>query len=460
MIDDNLRLYLGNAQSPLLIAVSGGMDSVVLLHLLVKWREKFPCVLHVATFDHAIRPDSVEDVRLVVDLCHQWNVSYTMGRVERSLTGNIESSARQARYQFFAKVAHQVGAEWVLTAHHADDQAETILLHILRGAGLRGLGGMEMLAPLPYDDSLKVFRPMLTISRSQVEAYCQEHDLPYRHDVTNDDVAYRRNYIRHHLLPMMATINEDVVGALNRLGESARTDYDFLSSLALNAFEQALIVREDRFIALKREYFLGLHESIQRQLLFIMAWECYQQAPTYERVLEAFDTIRSKKVGSFIEFVGHNRLYLDYDALILGDYQSYLRHTTPYIRLARDCVIEIDLDGPSKIELGAGWQLLTTPEMMTDYQMRLSIAGVDQAVIRTRREGDYFAPAGLKGRGKKLKAWMIDRKIPQVIRDEIALIEFDGVIVAVLYGEEWTMGYQKSDHTGKYLYINKLSKNN
>ncbi len=457
MITDQLHAHLKQDSSPLIVAVSGGMDSVVLLHLLVQARADDRLSIHVATFDHGIRPEAGEDVDFVKSLCARWDVPCTAGKVDAPLSGNLEASARQARYQFLARVAHEVGAGWVVTAHHADDQAETILLHILRGSGLRGLGGMQVVAPLPDDERLQIFRPMLHLSRQQIEAYCQRHQLSYRHDRTNDDVRYRRNYIRHALLPMLATINPDAVGALNRLGEIASQDYDFLLDVTQSAYQEALLASDQRFIALDRAGFDRLHRAIQHQLLLKMAWDLYQLSPTHERMNQAHDLIHSSAVGMFIEFVGAHRLYLDYHAVIIGDYRAYFRQTLPYIRLEQEQVIDIDLSSPEAIYHGAGWRLQFSHQPPVAYQARLNVKGVKRGVLRTRREGDRFAPMGMGGRGKKLKAWMIDRKIPQAIRDEIGLIELDGVIVAVLYGTEWALGHQPAtDDAGELIYIKLL----
>ncbi|MCB9453227.1 MAG: tRNA lysidine(34) synthetase TilS [Anaerolineaceae bacterium] len=210
------------------VAVSGGADSLALLHILQELRPRLECDLHVATLDHGLRgADGAADAHFVAATAAAWGLPVTIGNTNvpalMEQTGQgVETSARQARYAFLAGVARDVGASLVATAHHADDQAETILLHLLRGSGLRGLRGMAFHAALPGFPEITLVRPLLATSRTEIETYCREHHLTPRHDATNQDTTLLRNHIRHDILPQLQTINPQIVPTLMNLSESAQ----------------------------------------------------------------------------------------------------------------------------------------------------------------------------------------------------------------------------------------------
>ena len=195
-----------------LVAVSGGPDSVALLHVLLAWDRgcEADCEFHVAHLDHGIRGEaSAEDARWVADLaerlglpCHQQRVDVPARVAERG--GSLETVARDERYRFLAETARRAGCVRVALGHHADDQVETVLARLLRGTGLRGLAGMPVRRTLPGGPpGCEIVRPFLTASRADIMQCLDRHDLTYRADATNADVAHQRNWVRHELLPML-----------------------------------------------------------------------------------------------------------------------------------------------------------------------------------------------------------------------------------------------------------------
>jgi len=238
-------------------AVSGGADSMALLTGLVfvnesrrrGWR------IHVAHLDHGLREDSEDDRRFVeaqaarLSLPLVWRREDVRERSEADGVG-IEEAGREARYEFLRETAEDVAAQVVALGHHADDQAETILHHIVRGTGLRGLAGMPASRPIRPRSAIRLVRPLLGIRRCDIEAYLQERGIPYRHDHTNHDPgAATRNLIRHELLPLLETrLNPRATEALIRLSEQARMADDALRFAAREALEQ-IISREgdDKF---------------------------------------------------------------------------------------------------------------------------------------------------------------------------------------------------------------------
>lgn len=432
----NVRQYkLFRPDERLIIAVSGGADSLALLH----WAWTHHDHIIAATFDHNLRDAAATDADFVRSLCAAWGVPCVVGQMTAPYTGNIEDTARLARYRFLARVAHHAGARTVVTAHHADDQAETILLHILRGAGLRGAGGMASAAPLPTDARLRLVRPLLDVPREAIIAYCEAHDLRPRHDPTNDDTDLTRNYIRHRALPVLREVNPRVVDALNRFGRVARRDDDLLTALTNEAWTACVIASTADYAALSRRAVAAHHPAIQYRLLSrALAGLLPAPAVTEARLSAAVDALNVAAVGSRIEMGEGVSLYMDYDALIAGDYHAYLTHGLLHIRPEQT----ITLSPPDDLMLGEGWRLRSSWTPLDDADARLNVAGVRDIALRTRRAGDRLQPLGMGGRSQKLKAWMIDRKIPRIVRDSVPLLVCDGVIAAVLYGAEWLIDHR------------------
>lgn len=224
-----LETRLAEAWSPaawadvtVLLAVSGGTDSVALLRSMAALKTSGAGQLCVAHLNHRLRPDADADERFVRDLCARLNLPCEIGHADvgrQSAGDGIEAAARVARYRFLEEVAGRFGARFVATAHTADDQAETVLHRILRGTGIRGLSGMRRTRPLGH---ATLIRPLLQIRRSELTAYLDALGQPFRHDKSNTDTCFTRNRIRHELLPRLQKhFNPEVVEALLRLGSLA-----------------------------------------------------------------------------------------------------------------------------------------------------------------------------------------------------------------------------------------------
>ena len=208
-----------------LLAISGGADSVALLRAAVALKTAGEGRLAAAHLNHQLRPGEADaDEAMVVALCRRLGVACEVGRVQLDLTGpaggdGLEAAARQARYQFLEATAARLGARYVVTAHTADDQAETILHRIVRGTGIGGLAGMARTRPL---GPTTLIRPLLGFRRAELLAYLDDLGQSYRDDSSNQDIQFTRNRIRHELLPQLAEqFNAGVVDALLRLGSLA-----------------------------------------------------------------------------------------------------------------------------------------------------------------------------------------------------------------------------------------------
>jgi tRNA(Ile)-lysidine synthase len=207
-----------------LVAVSGGVDSMVLLHLFKACAPALGVHVQAAHFDHAMRDDSAADAEWLRGVCAAWQIPLMVNRTEQALYG--EAAARTARYAFLAKSMRAAHADRIATAHHADDQIETVLFRLLRGTGLRGLAGIPVRRGA-------IIRPLLRFRKAQILAYAQQHDIAFREDETNASDVFARNRIRRALIPVMQSIRPaapDAVLTLSRY--AARTERAWRSVLA------------------------------------------------------------------------------------------------------------------------------------------------------------------------------------------------------------------------------------
>jgi len=253
-----------------LVAVSGGADSVALLRCLHAVRNPGPGRLIAAHFNHGLRgTDSEADERFVCELCQSLEVSCHVGRPSSGLQSageGLEAAARDARYEYLTTTAEQLGARYVATAHTADDQAETILHHVLRGTGLSGMAGMRatrMLSP-----AVTLVRPMLEIHRSEVLAYLAALDQPFREDDSNADLQFTRNRIRRELLPLLTrNYSPAVVESLVRLGKLAADARDVIDGLSERIVERALIECNPNWVVLDCRQLADEHRHLVRDAL-------------------------------------------------------------------------------------------------------------------------------------------------------------------------------------------------
>jgi tRNA(Ile)-lysidine synthase len=283
------------------IAVSGGADSVALLRCLCALIPKSQ--LHIAHLNHQLRgSESDQDENFVCDLAKSLSIPYhsrsqPIASLASEKNENLEDVARNVRYQFLQEVAKETQSRWIATAHHADDQAETILHRLIRGTGLQGLRGIAKRRELSPE--IRLIRPLISFSRTEIVAYLDEIQQPYREDSSNVDLRFTRNRIRQELLPLLRTYNPGISEVLFRLANQAEETFGELESQAKEDLTEAEMPRAHQICILKKDILQSLSRNavrnVFRQLWVREAWPIrYMSFDHWDRIAQVvFDEAKA-----------------------------------------------------------------------------------------------------------------------------------------------------------------------
>ena len=435
-ISFNKKHQLFNFGDSILVALSGGVDSVVLLHLLHRLMKEWGLKIHVAHLNHMIRGEESDgDELFVIELCAKWDVPCTVNR--RDVPGfqkkegiSVEMAAREVRYKFLDEVAREQQCRCIAIAHNANDQAETVLDHLMRGSGITGLSGM----PVKRDHYI---RPLLFATRDEIERYAQEQALSFQKDSSNEDVSYKRNRIRHNLIHIIEEqFNPRAVSALNKVSSIMTEADEYLDYSANEALKHCIRYKDRDKIILDIIEFLAYFNILQKYVLR----KALKHLGRDERLLnfKVFEKIRllleKRRYGTFLDLGQNVQIRLSPDELVIGTFHQH------------DEEIQID-SIPFKSDLWDGWNLeINRDGKPLDEIVKnsdLNVAWVDEDClqgtlkVRTLREGDRFYPLNFKG-SKKLSDFFIDKKIPFYERQRIPVLECRKGIV-------WLCGFRLDD---------------
>jgi tRNA(Ile)-lysidine synthase len=442
------RRRLCDPHARLAAAVSGGADSVALAHLLAELSNAGALTLvGLAHLDHQLRGEESDRDRefcaaLAASLDVPCDLERADVRAEAARRGeSIELTARDARYEFLEGARTRLGADWVAVAHTRDDQAETVLLRLLRGAGTRGLAAI-----LPSRD--RVIRPLIDLRRSEIVGYLEGHGYPWVEDSTNRDRRILRNWVRHELLPFVAARTGDgVIDVLARTADSAREDEACLEALARGA-EQRVRSGDGDAVALDADGLLREPPAIARRVIRSLLESVGGQPATWAHIaavaeLAAGDAASIRAAGCDVKLSSANRvLYfraLDSSGVRAGGAEGgEAKDASPH-DASRRLPVPGAVDIPeSGVRVRAECRQLTEIGGVTN----LSLGSASRAVIpastaepglfvRVWRPGDILQPLGLSGR-KKVQDLFVDRKVPRAARQAVPIVTAaDGRIVWV-----------------------------
>jgi len=399
------------------VGVSGGADSVALLHVLLRLAPALTLRLHVVHIDHGLRPDSARDGEFVEALGARFGVPVDVVRV-RITGGSVEAAARAARHGALEAAADRVRAARIALGHTADDQAETLIMRMLEGTGVRGLAGIPAVRG-------RLIRPLLESRHRDAIATLTAASLPWLEDPSNRDVRFFRNRVRHSIMPWLSeAAGGDVVAHLGRLARGAREAIDALDRVAATELER-LARDEDGALVLSRSALSALARPIAAEVLRAAAARLGSRAPLrawghrgLRRVLAGAPPRGPFRLGGVIVEVSGDRVRVG---------------GTPAPALASR-----DLTVPGRVELPEiGRALEAVVVVATDYavprerdRVAFDAAGLPtRLVVRPRRRGDRFRPFG--GGDRRLKSFLIDSKVARWERDRLPLVDAGHEIVWV-----------------------------
>ncbi|GAB4468058.1 MAG: tRNA lysidine(34) synthetase TilS [Anaerolineae bacterium] len=451
---------LGVEPGEVLIAgVSGGADSLALMHLLCTTHHRLavtPVIVHV---NHLLRgAESDADAEFVAGQAAAWGLPCHIERVDAAAFAarqrlSLEAAARQVRYAALARQAHMHGARWIVVGHHADDQAETVLMHFLRGAGLAGLRGMLPVSPLEIggEGHLFLLRPLLGVTRAELEAYCAGQGLAPRQDRSNLDTSYTRNRLRHEIMPLLEQINPGLRTRLVGLASLAAADHEVLeaalgrewSSLAREAGEGFVRLDRGRWQALP----LGLQRMALRRAAALAGGTLRDLG--FRHIEAAADAARAGTTGAQMALPAGLRLRVEYGAVVIERSDAETPAPT-WPLLPPGTAISIPLM-PCVVPLpDPAWQVVLAPyegprsgpawqELIADpWAAPLNLQGVTEPLsLRTRLPGDRFRPQGIGGT-QKLSDFMINARIPARWRGAIPVLTAADQIV-------WLCGWRVAE---------------
>jgi tRNA(Ile)-lysidine synthase len=407
-----------------LVAVSGGADSVALLHVMLGLVPRLRLRLHVLHVDHGLRAESGEDADFVTALAGGLGIPVTVERARVRPGASLEAAAREARYAALERAADRIGADRIAVGHTLDDQAETVLMRVLEGAGVRGLAGIPPVRG-------RVIRPLLAVRRHLIEAEVRALGIEWRDDPSNRDRKHLRNRIRHDVLPMLtATLDPGVVPALGRVARTARETIEALEHAASVELERLAVPAEGALV-FSRSALAGLPEPL--------AIEVLRQAAGRLGAGLRLRAWGHRGLARLLAPVAPRPFPLGgvtFEAS--GDRVRVAAHALPSFA---SCVLDL----PGRVELPEiGRTLVATvrPSDNLDFDRDPDHAAFDadqlpaRLLVRPRQAGDRLTPFG-GARPRRLKTMLIDAGVPRWDRERLPVVEAAGAIV-------WVAGLRRS----------------
>ncbi|WP_458407954.1 tRNA lysidine(34) synthetase TilS [Anaerotignum sp.] len=433
------KFHMFPRQAHIVVGLSGGADSVALLHVLYGLREGFQWNITAVHVHHGLRgEDADKDQQFAEEFCKKLEISCIVRRYDVKAEAKKrklgeEETGRLLRYEAFREIAGEDG--FIAVAHHRKDQAETVLMRLCRGTGLTGLVGMSPVRG-------NICRPLLFCSREEIEQYCRENDLMWREDATNQEEKYTRNKLRLQVLPVLEEINPKAVEHIAETAEILSVEENYLELQAAACYEAAKETAPKGEVCLNRKKLQELHPAMRKRVLRKAMAE-FLSADVSQVQIDALEDLLTKDTGKSRDFLEGIYAENRYDVLVLSRKKEKAEGYQSALPLGETVVIA---------EAGIAVTAWTgeKAESVSENTKCFDYDKVDgELFCRSRKTGDFIS---MKHGRKKIKDLFIDEKVPREERERVPLIAV---------GEEvlWAVGlrvsekYQPDENTKKYLYI-------
>ena len=410
----------------IVIGCSTGPDSMALVDMLLKIRDKYNLFLIVAHVNHNIRKESYVEQDFIKAYCSDNNIVYEDMIIEDYGDDNFHNEARNIRYKFFDNIVHKYNANYLMTAHHGDDLMETILMRIVRGSNLNGYSGFRKIVEM---DSYKIVRPLIYFTKSELEEYDKENNVTYYVDASNSKDTYTRNRYRKYILPFLKSEDENVHLKFLKFSNTLESANKFIDNYTNKAIKRC--IENDKIVI---DLFKKEDEFIQREILYYYLSTYYQDDLILindKHIDLITNLIYSKKSNGFIYLPNNVYAYKEYN----------------YFYFSRDTVLissyEIEFDKVAILPNHHTIQMVDSVDNNSNFVCRLNSKEIMlPLIIRTRKYGDRMYIKGLNG-SKKVKDIFIDKKISLIERDSWPIVlDSSGKVV-------WIPGIKKSKYDKK-----------
>lgn len=457
--DALLKECLVSLDKLLVVGVSGGADSLCLLNSL----HHLGIPLIAAHFDHGLRDESAEDARCVAALVKEMGVPFEQARMDvRSLAAieglSIEEAARKARYRFLFSTARENQAQAVVVAHTADDQVETVLMHLLRGAGLSGLKGIMSRVVIPeWDEEIPLVRPLLGFWRVETEAWCEANKLRAIVDPSNQDTLFLRNRLRHELIPELQTYNSNIKEVIWRMANLLTGDWEIIEGVVDQACQRCRMERDGNWAALSLAELQTLSTGLQRAVLRRAIGQMRSGLRDIDAGLidRCLDWLNNPARGRWMELAAGLHLWVEWGRVILSESRDVPpAEDWPQVPLGEEMVLPV----PGEVRLANHW-LIRSSRAPTGRNLRgdgffqaSRGVGLLELVIqldasklvlplqvRGVKPGERLAPLGMTGHTLKLSDYFTNRKLPLRARRGWPLVISAGETV-------WVCGLRMSEN--------------
>lgn len=427
--------------SRLLLAVSGGPDSLAMLDLFCKLQNEFEIEIAAAHLDHMLRKESKSEADFVESFSKKRGIKLfrkqvNLPKIIKRNNFSAEAAARKIRFDFFKQIIKKNNYDLLALAHHRDDQAETVLLNLFRGSGLQGLSGIQAAAELK---GIKVIHPMLKFSKKEILEYCEENNLNPRFDSTNQQNIYSRNIIRNEIFPIVEKkINDNAREVIARSSSLLTAENEFLEKLAAAEYQKALKDKSEKKIVIDFDKFQNIDLVLQRRI--------YRQVYSslndnlndlyLDHIFEIEKLIQNKKTGRGVDIASGIRVELSYSNLVFLKKEKLSEGLINKIKVQPGKEIKIDKNRSITAEIVESKDFFISNDQNQaafDYhKLKFPL------FIRNRKAGDNLIPLGMSGH-KKVKDILIDEKVPKYRRDQLLLaVDVEDNII-------WLAPYKISD---------------